>query len=186
MKIAVYGSASGKYSEETNKKARIIGREIAKQGHILVTGACSGYPYEAVLGAKEEKGKTIGFSPARNKEEHISIAYPIEGFDEMIFIPEKIPTDYIDHNDDIIRKITRNLASTSHTDAAIIIAGGSGTLDEFNHAFCFGKKIGILKGSGGVTKRVIPNLIEDNYRDFGAKVFFEEDPIKLVNKIVNI
>ena len=64
MKIGVYGSASGELSDETKEKAREIGRQIAKKGHIVVTGACLGLPYEAVLGAYEVGGKCIGYSPA--------------------------------------------------------------------------------------------------------------------------
>ena len=67
MKIGVYGSATGKVSDEQREKAREIGRQIAKKGHIVITGACPGLPYEAVLGANEEGGECIGFSTRRGQ-----------------------------------------------------------------------------------------------------------------------
>ena len=57
MKIAVYGSALGGITETLNQIARNVGREIARRGHTVVTGACPGLPHEAVLGAKELEGK---------------------------------------------------------------------------------------------------------------------------------
>ena len=61
MKIAVYGSATGDLSDEVRKKARELGRQIAKSGHTVVTGACPGLPQEAVIGAYAEGGECIAF-----------------------------------------------------------------------------------------------------------------------------
>ena len=68
MKISVYGSAAGS-SETVKENARKIGQQIAIKGCILITGACPGIPYEAVLAAREKNGETIGFSPWKNEEE---------------------------------------------------------------------------------------------------------------------
>ena len=45
MKINVYGSALEGISSEIKEKAKEIGREIVKRGHILITGVYIGYPY---------------------------------------------------------------------------------------------------------------------------------------------
>ena len=69
MKIAVCGSGVDN-DPSLIDKARIIGREIAKSGNILITGGCWGYPYAAVKGALSENGKVISYSPAKGETEH--------------------------------------------------------------------------------------------------------------------
>ena len=69
--IAVFGSAAGNMNDDILAKARVIGRIIAEKDCILLTGACPGIPYEAIKGAKEAGGETIGISPAGSLEEHI-------------------------------------------------------------------------------------------------------------------
>src|SRR3989344_8020447 len=77
------------YSKSSiNQLAREVGREIARKGHILVTGGCPGFPYEANLGAYEEGGHTIAYSPATSIEDHIKrFSFPIKGIKEFVFIP---------------------------------------------------------------------------------------------------
>ena len=83
MKIAICGSSSIT-NEEIAKKAFEIGKEIAKSNILLLTGAGKGYPYEAVKGAASINGKVLGFSPAKNKEEHISrYSFPTENFTKI-------------------------------------------------------------------------------------------------------
>ncbi|HUD81190.1 MAG TPA: hypothetical protein VMR08_00990 [Patescibacteria group bacterium] len=67
LKVGVYGSASSDINEQAVLGARIVGEELAKRGHIVVTGAAPGIPYEAVQAAHLKGGKTIGYSPAVNK-----------------------------------------------------------------------------------------------------------------------
>lgn len=80
FKIGVMGSAgrNRKLPKGLLKKSREIGREIARQGCILITGACMGLPYEAVIGAGESGGLVIGISPAASLKEHIEppLSYP--------------------------------------------------------------------------------------------------------------
>ena len=50
MKIAVCGS-SNSLNKEIAKKAFEIGKELAKNSVLILTGAGNGYPYEAAKGA---------------------------------------------------------------------------------------------------------------------------------------
>lgn len=179
MKISVYGSASGEIDSGAEEKARILGKEIAKQGHVLITGGCTGIPYEAVKGANEEKGKCIAFCPAINLEEHKKTGYPFEGFSEFVFVPESY-----EFKDVMACKLYRNISSVMACDIAIIIAGRMGTLNEFLNAYNFGKVIGVLEETGGVTKRAIKVLLEDVEKETGAKVIFDSDPTILLKKVV--
>ncbi len=153
--------------------ARQTGREVAKQGCTLVTGACMGTPHEAALGAVEEGGKVIGFSPAKDLNEHISppISYPKPPVGmELVFTG--------------LGKARRNFESIDLCDAVIFCAGRAGTLMEFAIAFHEGKAIGFLQDVGGISDR-IPELVEMINKDTGAVVFGDADPKDLVSQLIN-
>lgn len=136
-KICISGAAdTGCCAVDAIEKAEEMGREIARRGMILVTGATVGIPYWAAKGAKEEGGMVIGLSPAASEEAHLK-SY-------------RLPTDY---HDLIVYTgfdySGRNLLLTRSADAIITICGRMGTLNEFTIAFEDHKPIGILEGTGG-------------------------------------
>lgn len=181
MKIGVYGSAINSIDEEIRRKASKIGEEIASRGYTLITGACPGLPYEAVLGAHRLGGECIGFSPATDIKTHIrDYNFPIKGFTEIIFIPEDFP--YKD-NPDICKKY-RNIFSVAEIDAAIFIGGRIGSMNEFTLAYDFGKNIGILEGTGGITERAIKILLEDAAKESSSEIIYDSDPTNLVSKLI--
>lgn len=180
MKVAIYGSAEGS-DEIAVKYAREIGKLLAEQGHTVITGACPGVPYEAVRAAFNAGGRVIGYSPASNKKEHeIKFNDPIECFTELIFIPSNY--EHIENR--IACYKYRNISSIKSCDKAIIIGGRYGTLDEFIQAYEFGKEIGVIKGIKGAAEIIATDIMESTfkkvYKDTGAKVFFEENPRKLL------
>jgi len=182
MKIGVYGSSSTDNSNGL-QLAKELGREIARQGHIVVTGACGGFPLDAMLGAREFDGHTIGYSPASNRDEHVNIyKNPTEGIKEFVFVPE----DYIHRGNKAVCTKYRNVSSTADVDCAIIVGGRIGTMHEFTSMFDFGKNIGILKGTGGITERAIQILLDDSKKDSGSKIIYNEDPVKLVQELISI
>lgn len=179
MKIAVYGANAKDVSPEIADKARQIGREIAKRGHTIITGACAGLPHKAVLGAREHGGEAIGFSPATDMKSHEESGNPTEGFSRLVFIPKDFG---FKDNIRICRKY-RNVSSVANSDAAIIINGRTGTLNEFTIAYDSGKRIGILKGSGGIADNIIPQLLKPLKKDTGAVVIFDSEPASLVERL---
>ena len=53
-KICVSGAARTDFcAEDAMTKTKTLGREIIKQGGIVLTGATTGAPYWAAIGAKE-------------------------------------------------------------------------------------------------------------------------------------
>jgi len=169
-KICVGGAAeTGHCAVDALEKAEAMGREIAKAGMVLVTGATTGIPYWAAKGAKEEGGITIGLSPAASKEAHIKTY--------------KLPTDYLDL---IIYTgfdyAGRNLLLVRASDAVVLICGRMGTLNEFTIAFEDQKPIGILEKTGGAADQV-KDIIDKSHRGPG-KVVYSSDPKVLVNKLV--
>ena len=171
-KICVSGAANtGHCAGQALKLSKEVGREIVRHKGILVTGATSGIPYWAAIGAKEEKGFSVGFSPAASEKAHIK--------------KYRLPTDYFD----IIvytgfNYSGRNLLMTRASDGVIIACGRIGTLNEFTIAFEDEKPIGVLEGTGGVAD-MIRNIVKKGYRGPG-KVVYDRDPKKLIEKVVNL
>ena len=172
MKIAVCGAGDNP-DKETAEKAFNIGKEIASNGILLLTGACNGYPYEAAKGCFSVLGKVFGISPAKDKREHTErYKFPTDAFSEIEFTGLGIPG--------------RNFALVKEADAAIIIGGQIGTLNEFTIAFHAKKPIGILKGSGGITE-ILDKVIEIcDKNGEKEKVVFSGEPKELVKAVSSI
>lgn len=170
--ICVSGaSETGHCGRGALEKAQEMGREIARQGFVLVTGATTGIPYWAAKGAKEVDGLVIGFSPAASKASHLRTYH--------------LPVDY---HDIIIYTgfgySGRNLLLTRASDAVIIICGRMGTLNEFTIAFEDQKIIGVLEGSGG-TADMIEDLIVRSYRGPG-EIAYAKEPAELLKKVIEL
>lgn len=172
LKICVSGAAVTTHCQKKALElAKEIGREIVRQDGVLITGATTGLPYWSAIGAKEEGGFSIGFSPAASEKEHIKTY--------------RLPTDYFD----VIvytgfNYAGRNLLMTRASDGVIIICGRIGTLNEFSIAFEDRKPIGVLIGSGG-TADMVKNIVRGGYRGPG-KIIYDSNPKGLVSKLINL
>lgn len=181
MKVAIYGAAESS-DQIAVKYARETGRLLATKKHIVITGACPGIPFEAASAAFDIGGHVIGYSPAINKEEHETrFSDPLNCFTELFFIP----SDYEYANNRVACYKYRNIRSVINCDKAIIIGGRYGTLDEFIQAYEFGKEIGVLKNIKGAAEIIATEIMESTFKkihkDTGAKVYFEDDPAKLLS-----
>lgn len=169
-KICISGAAeTGHCAIDALEKSEAMGREIAKRGLVLVTGATIGIPYWAAKGAKLAGGTVIGLSPASSELAHIKTY--------------RLPTDY---HDLIIYTgfdySGRNLLLTRSSDAVITICGRMGTLNEFTIAFEDHKPIGVLEGTGG-TADELRSILEKSHRGMG-KVVFSNDIKTLLDLVV--
>ncbi|MEK7203847.1 MAG: LOG family protein [Patescibacteria group bacterium] len=175
-KFAVSGAAdTGMCEIDAPTKAEEVGREVVRQGGILVTGATNGIPDFAAKGAKDEGGVVIGMSPAASYQHHVkTYKLPTDYYDTIIFTG----FDYSG----------RNLLLTKSADAVIIICGGFGTLNEFTIAFEDNKPIGVLTGTGGTAEEIAGLLteIEDPHRHGAGKVIFNENPKELISELVKL
>jgi len=172
IKICVSGTADMSFLPEADyETAKELGREVVRHGATLVTGATTGFPLWAAMGAKEENGISIGFSPAYSEREHV------EGY--------KLPVDYMD-----IIVYTgfgytgRDLLLTRSCDAVIIGPGRIGTIHEFTVAYEDGKPIGILRGDWE-TDEVIKMIIDKSHK-INKKVIFGDEPKELVKKVLEL
>ncbi len=171
-KICVSGAAKIDYCAEcTIELSKEVGKEIIRQDGIIITGATTGAPCWAAMGAKEEKGFSVGISPAGSERDHINrYKLPLEHFDLMLYTNFRYPG--------------RNLWLTAVSDGVIIICGRVGTLNEFTTAFEKNKPIGILEGSGGIAD-MVRDLIPKLHRGKG-KIVYDKDPKKLVEKLIKL
>ncbi|MBP9773431.1 MAG: LOG family protein [Candidatus Peribacteraceae bacterium] len=171
LKFGVMGSASGPQIENpiAREKARELGREIAKRGHILINGACPGLPNDAMLAAKEAGGLTIGISPAFSEYEHINEYLSPHEHDIIMFTGMGF--------------MERDIINIRSSDAIIIIGGGIGTLNEFTIAYDEGRPAGIITNSGGISNS-IPYIVEQLcFRTMPPNMVFDDDVTKLLDKL---
>jgi len=172
FRLGVSGAAATEHCGlGTLEKAKELGREIIRQNGILITGATTGFPLWAAVGAKEEGGISIGLSPAESEKEHV----------EMY----KLPTGYMDL---IIYTgfgyPGRDLLFTRTTEAMFIGCGRVGTIHEFTIAFEDKKPIGILEGDWE-TDSIIREIIQKANRP-NEKIIFGSDPRTLVAQVIEL
>ncbi|HPS21256.1 MAG TPA: hypothetical protein PLO44_00390 [Candidatus Paceibacterota bacterium] len=172
VKICVSGAAeTGHCGINALEKAKELGREIARQGAVLVTGATTGFPLWAAMGAKEVGGLSIGFSPASTEKEHVEVyKLPLDYMDLIVYTGFGYPG--------------RDLLLTRASDAVICGCGRIGTIHEFTIAFEDDKAIGIYEGEWEMSGE-IKEIIEKGHRP-NEKIVFGEDPKKLVSDVIEI
>lgn len=151
------------------KRAERIGRKIVQMNCRLLTGGCTGLPYAAVRGAKNEGGLTLGVSPASDRREHVEeYGYPVEDHDLMIYTGFGYKG--------------RNVALVRSSDAVIATGGRMGTLNELTIAYDAQKVIGLLEGSSGAADEF--SRLAEKFGRPGRGVVSNKEPEKLVEEVV--
>jgi len=168
IQIGVMGSSGGRFAPGAKDKAYQLGREIARVGAALLTGACPGLPHAAVLGCKDEDGLVVGVSPALSLKEHIEVYHsPSQGYDVLMFTGSGL--------------MGREIEAIRSCDIVVLVGGRSGTLGEFAIAYDEGRTIGVLQGTGGIADHV-DELIAIANKDTGATIIYDDDPERLIKK----
>ena len=170
IKICVSGSAdTTNAGQGTLDLAKELGREIARQGAVIVTGATTGFPFWAAMGAKEAGGISIGFSPAATEKEHVE-AYklPLDYMDLIVYTGFGYPG--------------RDLLLTRSSDAVMFGCGRIGTIHEFTVAFEDSKPICILDGPWE-TGAELQDIIKKGHRP-NDKILMNSDPKILVADVI--
>lgn len=172
LKLCISGAAETNHcGENALEKAKELGREIVRQGAVLVTGATTGFPLWGAIGAKEEGGISIGLSPGETEKEHVEkYGLPLDYLDLIIYTG--------------FGYSGRNLLLTRSSDAVFVGCGRMGTLNEFTIAFEDNKPIGILEGDWE-TDELIKLMIEKSHRG-SDNIVFDSDPKRLVQKVIEL
>ena len=130
--------------------AEEVGREIARQGAVLICGGLGGVMEAACKGAASEGGLTIGILPGENRTD----ANP------YVKIPVVTGIGY-----------ARNVAVVKSSQAVIAVDGSYGTLSEIGHALQSGiPVIGLKTWSLSIDNKPDNNIIlAENARDAAEK-----------------
>jgi uncharacterized protein (TIGR00725 family) len=169
LQIGVMGGAF-KYTPEAIIEAYRVGKFIAEKGCVLITGATTGIPYAAVLGAKTHNGVVVGISPASNARQHADdFGKPLNGYDAVVYTG-------MGYNG-------REPINIASCDGIIFIGGEFGTLIEFGQGFYEGKVLGVLTGVGGISDKLkqIVGYMETN---FGSEIIYDSESLKLVERVI--
>lgn len=169
LAIGVMGSAADDEPDDGRNAAYGLGKAIADQGFILITGACPGLPHEAARGARDAGGWSVGISPALSLYEHLyKYSSPADAFDVLVYTGSGL--------------MGREVTNIHSSDMVAILGGRSGTLGEFAIAYDEGKLIGVLQGTGGITDE-IERIVASFRKDTGARVIYDRDPAALVARL---
>ncbi len=169
--ICVSGAARGDSVRIGEALAAAAGREIARRGHITLTGATKGLPYFAAKAAQEAGGVSMGFSPAASRAAHVKkYRLPLDVFDSVLYTG--------------FEYTGRNLLLIRSSDAVVMVGGRIGTLNELTIAIEERKPVGVLLGSGGMTEEVERVLKAAKRARTG--IVFSHDPKALVDELIEI
>ncbi len=171
--ISVSGAAEVSHcGPETLNIAKELGREIARHGCIISTGATCGFPNASAQGYKEANGIfSLGLSPAADKREHTDLYFlPLDSCDVIIYTGFGFPV--------------RDILLTKSSDAMVIGCGRIGTIHEFTVAFESNMPVGILEGPWA-TDAVIRDVIRNSNRT-NVNIVFDSDPKRLVERLIEM
>jgi uncharacterized protein (TIGR00725 family) len=172
LKLCVSGAAeTGHCGIDAYDKGLELGRQIVAHDAVVVTGATTGFPLWAAMGAKEKGGFSIGFSPANSEKEHIDVYnLPVEYMDLIVYTGFGYPG--------------RDLILTRSSDAVLFGCGRIGTIHEFTIAFEDQKPIGILEADWE-TDEVIKSILASGHRP-NDRIVFDTDPKALVERVIEL
>jgi len=180
-KIGVFGSAVNHHKID-EKRVEMLVNELSKEKVVILTGACSGVPYQIASKFAEKNIEVHGYSPEIDLKNQKKLT-PEDNlliYKKLIFSPKC----FENISDPESRKKYRNVISTATCDAGIIIAGRWGTLNEFTNLHDMGKVIGVLTKTGGIADE-LPKLCKKIDKKSKAKVFFNSNPKTLVKEVMN-
>jgi len=149
--ISVIGGS--KVSSQSYEIAIELGREIAKNNFVLITGGRTGVMEAASKGCQEEGGFALGILPGENKHEANQ------------FISFAIPTGLGD---------ARNILVVRAADGIIVIDGSFGTLSEIAFAQLLEKPLVILSSYGMLVEIFnVPPFNEISRADTPAQAVYQ-------------
>ena len=162
IQILIIGHNTNGCTSEHSKIAYDTGSEVAKTGHVLVTGGLGGVMEAASHGARDSNGLTVGIIPQAD-------ASMANEYCDVV-----IPTGM---------GLTRDFLTALSADGIIIIGGGSGTLSEICAAYMNKKPMVAIRNMGGVNAQFIDNYLD--HRE-NIKIIGVDTPKEAVDKILEL
>jgi uncharacterized protein (TIGR00725 family) len=166
------GDVAGPLDKEAlAEKAGALAQAIANRKLLLLTGATTGIVYLVGKAAHDAGTFHVGISPAADEREHVDkYKLPLDACDLIVYTGFGLKG--------------RNVVLVRSCEVVLFIAGAMGSLNEFTIAHDEAKIIGCLTGTGGVADEV-DYLLKKFSKDAGARVFQNNDPVKLLDACLN-
>ncbi len=162
IQILIIGHNTNGCTDEHSKVAYETGSEVAKTGHVLVTGGLGGVMEAASNGARDSNGLTVGIIPQADAS---------------------LANEYCDIVVPTGMGLTRDFLTALSADGIIIIGGGSGTLSEICAAYMHKKPMVSIRNMGGVTAQFIDNYLDHRQN---IKIIGVDTPKEAVDKILEL
>jgi uncharacterized protein (TIGR00725 family) len=162
IQILIIGHNTNGCSELHSQIAYQTGSEIAKKGHVLITGGLGGVMEAASKGAHDSNGLTVGIIPQADSS---------------------MANEYCDIVIPSGMGLTRDFLNALSADGVIIIGGGSGTLSEICAAYMHKKPMVAIRKMGGVTQQFIDNYLDHRQN---IKIIGVDSPKEAVEKILEL
>jgi len=160
------------YTTAALLSAHQVGTRVAQQGATLITGATTGVPYAAALGAKDAGGLVVGISPASDATEHVGrYAKPLGALDAIVYTG-------MGYNG-------REPINIGSCDGIVYIAGEFGTLAEFCMGCYTGKPLAVLTGVGGISDN-LQEIASRMQTDHGSRIIYDTDPTVLLDRLMEL
>jgi uncharacterized protein (TIGR00725 family) len=164
-------AAAGGEGDTLRQAAEQLGRAVAANNAILLTGATTGLVRLAGLAAHKAGAFHIGISPAENEREHIeNYKLPVDASDAIIYTGFGLKG--------------RNVVLVRSCDVVLFVAGSLGSLNEFTIAYDEGKIIGCLTQTGGVADAAA-TIVKTFPKVTKARLFYDDDPRRLLDKCMS-
>jgi len=138
--ILVIGYNSDACTRKAYRIAYEVGKEVARQGAILVTGGLGGVMEAACKGACDHGGIAVGI-------------IPFDEFSKANKYCNVIVCSGMGY--------ARNFITVYSADGAVIVGGGVGTLIEASIVYMKKKHVVAIAGSGGIADRYADKYLDD-------------------------
>ncbi len=172
MKVGIFGRTEAN-SRETIKKAEEIGRILASQNHVVITGGTGGYPHIVATAALQDGGKSISYATGLSLSDHSKFHNTdLSKYTKIIF-QKRYFNKVLSGTDNYLR----SLYMCSNVDLGLIIGGRVGTMYEVTILSGMFKDIYVLDGSGGITGETIKEFAREGHKGKSDIIFFKSPEI---------
>lgn len=162
LQIAVLGSSKSICTKKMYVYAEKTGEELAKKDCVVITGGGLGVMEAAMKGAKKYGGTTLAIVPWEDKQR-------VNDFADLV-----VATGI---------GWSRNSINLNSCDAAIVVGGGAGTLNEVTYAYMANKPTVCITTSGGIAKEIAGTYFDIRKTE---KVYGVKDAKEAVDKVLEL
>jgi len=161
VQIAVLGSDKDVCTSQAYKIAYEVGKEIADEGFVLITGGGGGVMEAASKGAKAASGLTIGILFGSKKESANKYC--------DVIIPSGIG-------------FARDSINANSADAVILVGGGVGTLSEATYAYFSEIPIIAMVKSGGTARKYANKFLDKRRKERIIPAKSAKEALKIIKE----